>query len=528
MSYNSIKVNQQSINNNTPPHQNQSFKGGIIDGATAVLSYCDKYPMLNVSIIDGITAIGPRTALDARTNGFAAFETFRRESSGLIVNCLIPSFFVLGVAKLLQPLAMNGLKHLNMASVWANEGSINTLADFYDKAGGATKEERIKSYVSDVLHKVSAIRGKEEIAYSSQGAKLNDAINIVTEAIVKDKQQTAEGVTRAYSKLVKLTQASEILKIDGKNFGSNLEGLLGDMIELGRRFKLDEVGDNLANFKMKSRNLINSKSIIGLAIIIPLAMSMQSINRAITKYTSGSHGAPIYKDFGSKDHKPKVHSDEDKKSLFFHKLLSVGAMLGVAVTSMWKMPTMQMFQFKGIFPTLDQCRWISAATFGSRMAVAEDKNELRETVVRDIATFASLYWLGDYAAKLTATVFEKLDDNVKLLNYKKVVGKDASVASKVINWIGDAHLKSFDEVANHVKTKNLRTVCQLSSLGFSTLLLGLLIPWYTRKQTERNERKEQQKKVSENTQAIKDLFYYHKRGTPQIFQKFSGLQNSTN
>ena len=50
--------------------------------------------IINVSIIDLATAILPRTWVDAKTNGFAAAETFRRESSGLIVNCLIPGFIV--------------------------------------------------------------------------------------------------------------------------------------------------------------------------------------------------------------------------------------------------------------------------------------------------------------------------------------------------------------------------------------------------------------------------------------------------
>ena len=41
------------------------------------------------------------------------------------------------------------------------------------------------------------------------------------------------------------------------------------------------------------------------------------------------------------------------------------------------------------------------------MGVADDKNELAETTARDIATFAGLYFLGDYAGKATATILEK-------------------------------------------------------------------------------------------------------------------------
>ena len=68
-------------------HLNQlkpSFKGPV-EAATAVLQFCNTNPMAGVSLIDMATAIVPRTVVDARTNGFAAAETFRRESSGLIV-----------------------------------------------------------------------------------------------------------------------------------------------------------------------------------------------------------------------------------------------------------------------------------------------------------------------------------------------------------------------------------------------------------------------------------------------------------
>ena len=74
-----------------------SFKGPM-DCATMALSFCDKYPMLNISAIDLITCIIPRTCSDAKTNIFSAFETFLRESSGLLVNCLIPGYIVWGIA----------------------------------------------------------------------------------------------------------------------------------------------------------------------------------------------------------------------------------------------------------------------------------------------------------------------------------------------------------------------------------------------------------------------------------------------
>ncbi len=485
-------VTQRNSNNefgmNVVKADKVAFKGAFMNVATTTLQTLDKYPMLNVSALDTVTAIAPRTALDARTNGFAAFETFRRESSGLLVNCLLPSFIVLGVAKSLEGLVFGDkAKKVNMAGVWANEHSIKELSAFYKNSKGETKTERVANYVASVLKNVDAVKGTKEISYADKSYHLDKAVKILTDTIMDDKKSVKKGVSGAYESIITQTRAGEIIKINKKPFDSNLSGLLDNVVQLGRRFKLDEVGSNLKDFNFKSVKLVNAKSILGMAIILPLAVSMQSINRAITKRISGVEGAPIYKDFG-KTEKIKEINEKEKKELRRNKVIAVGAMLGVALASMAKMPTMGMFQFKGIFPTMDQCRWISAATFASRMAVAEDKNELRESAIRDVATFASFYWLGDYASKLAATAFEKINKKVQLLNNSKPLDKNATKTQKVINWISSVHLKSYEEVADNVKVKNLRTACQLTGFAFSTVLLGLLIPWYTRKQTERNER----------------------------------------
>ena len=45
-------------------------------------------------------------------------------------------------------------------------------------------------------------------------------------------------------------------------------------------------------------------------------------------------------------------------------------MIGTALLSMMKKPSMNMLEFKGMFPTMDQARIISTATFASRMSAA--------------------------------------------------------------------------------------------------------------------------------------------------------------
>lgn len=203
---------------------------------------------------------------------------------------------------------------------------------------------------------------------------------------------------------------------------------------------------------------------------------------------SGKKGAPIYKDY--KDAQQRELNPNEKSDLLKQKILSVGSMVGVALLSMMKMPSLSMLQFKSKFPSMDQARIISTATFASRMMASEDKNELREATVRDIATFSSFYFLGDYAAKATASIIEKTNKDVKLLNRLKPQGKNG--LEKLWNWVKHTELKSSIEVATE-QAKRMRSYCQLTNIGFSLLLLGILIPSYTRGKTDKKHEEEMKK-----------------------------------
>jgi hypothetical protein len=128
------------------------------------------------------------------------------------------------------------------------------------------------------------------------------------------------------------------------------------------------------------------------------------------------------------------------------------------------------------------------------MAVADDKNELAEATTRDIVTFSSMYFLGDYAAKGYASYLEN-KKGVKLLNREKPLEKGANIFKKIGNWVVKTHLKSTDELASDgfrslADMKHLRAKCQMVNLGSSLLVLGLLVPVFTRLKTEKNHKKE--------------------------------------
>lgn len=516
------KVNLASVNKKNTPQGNSiakntanpSFNGGLADGAIWLVQQCEKQPMVNVSVLDLSTAIVPRTIIETKeSNGYAGFEAFRRESSGLIVNCIIPSFIVMGIASLLQrPLMGSEFKKANLINTWANEDAVNKIEKYYNNASGADRKEKIYNTFRDQLGDLVGIDGKEtkdfadilKIPRDTSGKfignigneKIHNAVNELVNLTQTDKYNS-KAFKKAYKDIVGETLIAENIKFKGDKgfFSNNLESLCEDTVKMLRGVVKADINDadNLTKYFNKSKKLVNWKSIGGLGVIIPLALSMQSINRWITYKQSGRKGAPIYKDFG-KDSEHKELSSKDKKELLAQKFVSIGSMIGVCGLSMfmdrpvWK----NIFQFKGIFPTMDQARIISTATFASRMAVSEDKNELREATVRDIATFSSFYFLGDYVAKGIATFLEhkNKDKGVHLINrLKEAPGKDANVFKKFWHWAKHTSLKSSDELKT-IEDKRLRTICQIGNIVFSLLSLGVFIPIYTRSKTNKKHAEE--------------------------------------
>ena len=522
--------NRQTMN------ANPSFKGPV-EILTAGLQACNTNPMVGVSVIDLATAILPRTYVDAKTNGFAAAETFRRESSGLIVNCLIPGFIVLGVAKAME--FLNG-SNKGLSSMWANQDSLMEMFKHYVKSD-KTADGFVDTLLSDaeVLHSTGAKEANSQAWKKLNVKELETEISEYKRVIrenIKDKKVIKAARNGLYNKILEKTGGAEHIKIHGKMYHDNISTLLRDGVDIGQKFV--ELKDTKAvkEYIRKATKFVNKKSLIGLAIVIPLAASMQSINRWITRKTSGQEGAPIYKNFGKGKQKDEMTAAQ--KSAFWTKKLGAAAlMVGVAVLSMMKKPSLKMLQFTKNMPSMDQCRWIATSTFASRMLASEDENELHEVTWRDIATFSSLYFLGDYVSKGVATLMQKIN-GVPLLNYTKDRPDTKNPLKNFAYWVKDTKLKSFDE-ANAIKdgiingkaykggakAKGLRAICEVSSLGFSMLVLGILVPWYVRKETERKE----QMKIKDR---LKDLIAFpslnsNLNSNKKTFQAFGMMMEKT-
>ena len=484
----------------------------IGDGAIKLVQNCEKHPMINVAVLDLSTAIIPRTIVETfavpkdenqetektenkkhKFNILAGMEAFRREASGLIVNCLIPSAIVYGVAKTLMPVVMKPFKQANLAGTWADTSTIGKITHYYDKAEGVGDEKLLNAF-KNLTYDLSGVDGKEEKAFKDLLDTKDDSVFKKLVAAVHDESNGAKLTKEAYETISAKTHITENLKFKNSNtyHSTNLEGIYSNMVKFLRGAVKENITESkaLSEYAQKASRLVNWKSLGGLALIIPLAISMQPINRWLTHKSAGQKGAPIYQD---KEYKEPTK--EEKVQLFKQKIISMGSMLGVGLLSMMKMPTLNMLQFKGKFPSMDQARIISTATFASRMGAAEDTNDLREATIRDIATFSSFYFLGDFAAKGIATLIEAKDKTAKLINTLKPLKPNANAFEKFWHWTKNTTIKSTDELAT-VRDRRLRTICQIGNIAFSLISLGVFIPLYNRTITNKKEQERKSRELA--------------------------------
>ncbi len=513
------RINSNPRLNKDGKDSNPNFKGlGAV--AIAGIQACERMPMVNVTVIDMLSAILPRTIVESMTNWFAGFEAFRRESSGLVVNCLIPSLVTLGIAKCINPAFMP--KGVNMSRCWADSSLVDKAAEYYKKA---TSEDKVMESMKNILGNIEGYEGKKHVVFSKSEALGEEAINSYAKKLAEltrsneSDRAIRKQVKQLSNEIIDKVHVAENIKIGGEKEvkAGSVTSLLEDSVKFFKEYQKTGNKLSIEEFASKSKSMLKTKSLMGLGVILPLAISMQYINRWITGKLSGVKGAPIYDDFGKNKQVEIEESPNAKEGLLRQKLISISSMIGVALLSMMKKPTMNMLEFKGMFPTMDQARIISTATFASRMAAADDKNELAEATVRDIATFSSLYFLGDYAAKGAATIIQN-KTGVTLLNETKKLDPNANKLKKFWHWVKDINIKSSEEVVGKTekeikRAKNLRSACQVANLGVSLALLGIVIPIFTRRSTKKKheqalklaQEKQQTQKPEENKQSVTPL-----------------------
>ena len=241
---NTSKLNSYQIvrNQKDEGKQNPNFKGAgamILTG----IQMCERMPMVNVTVVDMLSAILPRTIVESTTNWFAGFEAFRRESSGLVVNCIIPSFITLGIAKCLNPLIMP--KGVNMSSCWADSTLIDKAEEYYKHSKG---EDKVKESLKQILGNIEGSEGKnhrvvfKDVLSEKELDKYAQSLTDLSKSSTDTKASRKafkEKFNKIIEEIVDKTKISEHVKIaDGKEVKAlSVGSMLKDSVKFYSEFQ---------------------------------------------------------------------------------------------------------------------------------------------------------------------------------------------------------------------------------------------------------------------------------------------------
>ena len=264
-----------------------------------------------------------------------------------------------------------------------------------------------------------------------------------------NKSQEMSKDTKAYLKtlIIGSTDSESKFKIEktvnGKTIQSisSLDDLIQNTYKVAKAFMNDKVTKTFAtgnitdNVFIKGLKKLNrNSSIIGLGASAAIGMSLQPLNMYLTKKKTGKAGFV------------GVEGREPDNSKGF-KLLKFGI---AGVTAYGLLRSIGKFskiisrvQFKGLIPTIPQFKFVYSMTIMSRLLAARDKNELRESAIKDSLGFVSWLILGGFVSKLTAASIEKMDrfKNDKFIKYNKIEN-----GKGFFNWLTKSSIITRDEV----------------------------------------------------------------------------------
>ena len=477
-----------------------AFKGPLDGALTGTLRLLDTNEMANAVLIDLGAMVAPRTYIDTKKrNKDAGFETFFREASGTFINCLSAGLIASGIsaltAKRLQPeVAIN-------PKSWFSDDSIVVLKKAWDSSSG-----NVETYVANILDNMSAKDGKRAAAFkdinwknvewideknwknfwwnntdyvkTAETLKSREGIINTFAAVIKDKHLDA-GDKKYIFKIMeaRITNAlganrSVDVNIGGSKWNSALSNILRDTYDMGKDvFTNKNINIDAAIAKIKRVNKIKIFGALSLASI--LGLTNQYLNRKLTEKRTGKKG--FVGDVDYKNRKKSVQSPNDKKGLLFKKLIASVGMAAMTIGVMRvKSPKdfIRKLQFTGPVSSGNAIKTVYASTITGRFLAADSNTELRESVTRDYFGFLNWLVLGGFAAKGTANLLDKKQENLFNINKE---GKG------IKHWLNDITLKTHAEIAAKGKEFAKKNIWKLNTahiagLAYSALALGVLLP----------------------------------------------------
>lgn len=432
--------------------QDPNFKGAEI--ITQVLNFLDTNQTVGATVVDAACMGIPRTTVDFTRGPDAGVETMRREFSSTGNHALIGLYGACAAYLLSQSLNKDfGLK---ANKIFASDESLDLLSQIRDKHGDIAKSDRnLNNYLGEIFNNTKAFN--PDAVVESQKEFANGWINIdsatkekVVDKFAQELKSNSENLSKeskAYLKalIADSTGSEKNFKLEhGKLISkSSLDDLINNVYNISKAFMKPNVAETFKNSNIANNSFINRmKSLnkrtaaVGVLIAMAIGACIQPLNIYLTKKKTGKSGF-----VGVEGQEP------DNSNKFKFMKYGVAALGGFAILkSIGKIKPSEILrkvQFKGYLPTIDQFKLVYGTTLVSRIFAARDKNELRETTIKDTLGFASWLILGGFVSKLAAAGFEKM---AKFKNDKFIRYNEKEHGKGWFNWLTKSSIVSREEV----------------------------------------------------------------------------------
>ena len=419
--------------------EKQSFKG-IGSAALVGLKSLNDSPAIGACAVDLASMVIPRTTIEMKNRGpQAGIEAAFREGTSCLIHACV-GLIGLGAATLLSG-KFNQTHGIKAQNIFASGDSINNMAQIWQGAEGQ------RQFFDGFLQNIKGLNGTEwkKVSDSAKDdivdglVSLAEKSDLLSKAKGADKSKLAKEVkalkNAVVSKVTKDTGAQASFKMNAgggfKEVSSSIGELVDNAVSLSNAFK-SKSKDKLPDFVKALKGNKVASTLLGMGICAAMCISVQPVNRYLTKKRTGSDGFVGVEGKGG-DNTKGFKAAKTVAGIAFpiFSLKTIGKMSDLVSN----------IQFNSKVPTLNQFKFLYGFTIGSRFLSSRDKNELRESVIKDTLGYTNWLILGGMVSKLTARALggKELINNPVAQEGKKGLGY-------AFKWLSKASVKSFDEV----------------------------------------------------------------------------------
>lgn len=278
---------------------------------TRVMNTLQSNPVLKLLGLNIATMVAPRTTIAFNRNQYAGQETALYESAGLFTNFALPGLVALGTAyalgKVNNPLGIR-------TTGWAKSAYIDSFAEIYKNSVDTVYQQALRPDMrpETLTRFIRSVLENLEVSDQSQSKpiKLNEKqlaqftadIQRLMNLPKSDAKTTTQSIAKnlagtlgSYDRLILKGKADTITQSDT---------LIQHLRYLGKEFQKSHTSDvpaqiteNIGKMVKKLHQTTLAKSCVSLTVWLGLALSLQFINRWITKRRTGQSGFVGYSDF---------------------------------------------------------------------------------------------------------------------------------------------------------------------------------------------------------------------------------------